>query len=146
MTVRDFSRATITRASRVMVPMYIAFSGYVGACWILQDSSRGGPALGKLGTWWPVSYSGAVLFTLAGAMLLFAVTGNRALVGIAIAADGVAYLGLCAAFTIALLDTTASFSAPAWPLGWAIAHIASLASLTAGEYHDDTGVDRRWQP
>lgn len=146
-------RKHVTRASRIMLPFYVVFDLALGATWMLQDESRTNPSLQSLRNVWPLHGTSAVLFALAGLLVLGLIARKRIVVGIALAAGAVFYLMLAIIFCIPIItsvqaswpffelgDRTASLSAPYWPMMPAIAQVASMVTVAFEERAGTRGV------
>lgn len=133
------TRATVTAASRIMLPVDAILSAWIGAAWALQSDARTAiPSLYALRHVWPISATGAVLVILAVAVTVGLLLHNRAITAMALGASVVAYVFLAVAISWSLAGgQVASWSAPAWPLYVAVAHFASLVSLAQYELTDD---------
>lgn len=150
------TRANVTSASRIMLPVYVLFSGALGLVWLLQDTNRTNRSLTALAAHWPVPATGAVLVVLAVLILGSLLTRLRVAAAVAVAAAGMAYLVLGVIFMgplglgltlgwplLQIRNPAASLSAPFWPWFVAVAHFASVASLVAEESTDPAGINRR---
>lgn len=147
-------RQHVTVASRVMLPVDVAFGGVLGLIWALQDPSRRNQSLAALDRTWPVENTGWVLVAVAGVILAALLGRNRTLAMFGCAAGVVAYFVLTIIFAGPLdldlqlgwppvtVGPSVSLSAPLWPAYLAAAHLASLASLAVDEYTDRTGNHR----
>lgn len=128
------TRATVTRASRVMLPAHVLFSAWLGAGWMLQGSARTAvPALSSLRAVWPIESTGIVLFSLGVLAALALLLHQRVLAGVCLSTGALAYLVLAGFVAWPLLHGVGSFSAPAWPLYVATAHFASMLSVVFDE-------------
>ena len=130
------TRATVTVASRIMLPTYAMFFAGVGLSLILTPGERlvQTPAflyadrLISL-TWWGIGY-----LVLAVVMLWAMAVHSRMAYRYALSAAFVWMASWAAlSFAAALDGGQASFSAWTWPAFVAVACWATLASLAAGE-------------
>jgi hypothetical protein len=136
------SRVTI--ASRVMLPAHAAFSLYVGFTWVFQADIRTQvPALYALRDLWPIDATGGVILAVGALQLIGMSAHHRAVEAITLIIGCLAYLLLGAAIAASVWTQPASYSAPAWPIYVALAHLASALSLVADEWTDAQGINRR---
>lgn len=140
-------RATVTLATRIMLPTYALIDAGIGAIWVLQDRDRTSAAIIALqGLGWPITGSGAVLLVLGFLCVAGMLLQSRATTAIVVGAGAAVWLALAVIYTHSVLgDPRASLSTPLLPLGWAVAHIATLASLAVEELTDDRGNHRVWE-
>src|SRR5690349_9660484 len=110
-------RATVTRASRLMVPTHALFSSALGAIWATQASERTAvPSLYALRHVWPIQATGGVLFCIGLLGFAAMLVHKRTLAATLLMAGSIAYALLTVAVLASLQATDlASFSAPLWP-------------------------------
>lgn len=132
------TRATVTAASRVMLPTYAALSAVFGLVYTFDPGHRlgGVHALAAQrqvmgGTMLPW---GAVFFALAGLMLLAFVKQSRMTFAFALCCCAVTWFLWGVLYAVsAVIDQETSFLAPALPLFVTAACIASTVSLLKDE-------------
>src|SRR5689334_18669953 len=138
------TKQTVTVASRLMLPVDAVLSLWIGAAWFFQDNVRTHvPALYAVRAVWPIEATGALIFTV-GALIVVAMFTRKRVVGATMVLAGCfCYLLLSVAIAVSVWTQPASYSAPAWPLYVALAHLATALSLAADEFTDAVGVNRR---
>lgn len=125
------SRATVTVASRVMLPAYPTLALYIGVVYATDPGARlsGSSAFPFLPT--PVWGAG---FVVAGVALTVALlAGRRTLYLLALAPLLVWLLVWAVALGVNAVTSDGSFSAPAFPAFTAVACWASMLSLNSRE-------------
>lgn len=128
------TRATVTASSRVMLPVYACLSGYLGACYAFGDPRRTASSSldvirevlpGGIATW------GYFLLALTALKLTALALRSRRLMIVALCLGFAAYVAWASGIaTASLTIPDASLTGPAVWLFIAVAHIASLQSLT----------------
>ena len=128
------TRATVTASSRVMLPVYACLSGYLGLCYAFGDPRRtASPSLdvvrevlpGGISTW------GGVLLALTAVEVAALAAKSRRLMIVALCLGFACYVAwACGIAAASLTIPDASLTGPSVWLFIAVAHIASLQSLT----------------
>ena len=129
------TRANVTAASRVMLPVYVITFCWIGGSWAFTDEGRliKTPALEYANAVLPLPFWG-VLLVWTGLLILGAIlSGRRDFCRLALWVGLVVMGVFCALFTFAAAYGQASPSAPAWPFIIAAACFASDRSLLKGE-------------
>lgn len=120
----------VTAASKVAVPAHIILSAWIGAAWVIQDSTRTAvPALYALRSWWPIQVTGFVILAIGLAAAVGLLTGSDTVAAVALSMNGLTFLVLAGFVAASLFQGPASYSAPAWPLYVAGCHLASVVSI-----------------
>lgn len=133
--MRELSRATVTAASRIMLPAYAAFFAAVGASLLFtpQRRLRQTPVFDQADHVLDLDLWGCGYLTVAAALgwalLAHHRSGYRA--ALAVAAVWMSLWALVA--LVAAFQNHATFAAWAWPAFVAAACWASLVSLASGE-------------
>lgn len=134
------TRGNVTYASRIMLPVHIVFSSWLGLAWLAQDSTRTAvPSLYALRGVWPIQNTGIVLVVVGVIALLGVLSHRRVVAAVALGMGALAYLILTGFIAWPLLSGAGSFSSPAWPLYVALAHFASMVSLARDTPNDHRG-------
>lgn len=128
-------RANMTRASRITLPTYVLFFGWVGLNYLITDLDRldKSPTLRFVDDVLDLRTLGMVL-TLASLLMLGALlTKRRDTARYALVLAGICFAILFAAFLAASLRAEASPSAAAWPMLGFVGCVASYRSITSHE-------------
>lgn len=135
---RDLTRATVTAASRIMLPTHAGFSVALGGVWAWQADERTAVhSLYALRDIWPIQATGGLLFALGALGVVSLLLGRRLPAAVLLFAGAVGYAALTVAVAWSLPGSPlASYSAPLWPAYVATAHLASAISLAADEWTD----------
>lgn len=130
------TRATVTRASRIMLPIYPIFSGWLGGNYLFTPRSRlvGTPVLKLADSYAPMPVWGA-LFLAVAVVLTFALVAERRFVyELALVTLAAMLLIWTAVFTVAIFTIPGSSPAgPAWPLLGIAACAATIRTLDTRE-------------
>lgn len=131
----SLSRTTVTAASRIMLPTYVAFFAVVGLAMILTPQHRlhQTPAFAAADRVADLDLWGAGYTAIAAAMLLALVIARRSIYRAALAVAIVWMLAWACVTVTAAFHDLGGFAAWAWPAFVARACWASLVSLTTGE-------------
>lgn len=133
------TRATVTAASRIMLPCYPALAAWIGLAYLFGDPSRTNtPSFQVARDLMPMRGWGCVFLAIAVLLLVGYALRSRDVTVFVLSMATVAYLMWAAFFVWALLTAPdASLVAPAWPLFSALACTASATSIARLE--GDTG-------
>lgn len=124
------TKASVTRASRIMLPVHCLFSTGLGLAWLLQDGARTAvPALSAVRSVWPIWATGAVILCVGLISVAGLLSHKRAIAATSLGMGALTFLILAVLITLPIAHDGASFSAPLWPLYVAFAHVASMVSL-----------------
>lgn len=128
-------RANITRASRIMLPVYVIFFAWVGINYVITPKHRllESPALRYLDDVLDLRSVGLVLCAASVMMLVALLSRSRDLSRYALLLGLLCFVGLFVAFVAAAVVGEASPSAGAWPFLGTAACLASYRSVTARE-------------
>lgn len=126
------TRETVTIASRLMLPVYMVVSGYIGLCYILSPDERlQGASLAVARLLLPMWAWGLLALVLAGGVLVAILSHSRGVAVVALCMGAAAYLVWACFYAISIwVDPAASYVSPIWPLLASAAHVASALSLS----------------
>lgn len=136
--MQQLERSNVTAASRIMLPVHAGMSAVLGLSYTLSPDMRlKGPAMIAAQElthisieWWGILFL-VVAVVQISAMLIG--NGDLEVAALCFGASVFAMWSILYAITI-FTDPNVSYSAFAWPLYVALAHIASTASLMRGEF------------
>lgn len=133
--VSPLTRATVTAASRVMLPTYVATFGIVGVNWLAAPSQRllASPVLRAADAIMPIRGWGALFAACAVLMAVALVRHHRDLYRFALLVCAVAMSTWSLVAAVGTLFEPVSFSAWVWPACVAVACLASNRSLARHE-------------
>lgn len=129
------TRETVTAASRVMLPVYVVFFGWIGGAYFLgnRDTLLQTPALNYADQLLDLRVWGVLSLCVAAAVLAALVGGSRNLLAFALLFGFLCCLVWCGVFVAASILGTASPAVGAWPFLAAAACFASYRSVAREE-------------
>jgi hypothetical protein len=134
---RPLTWDTLTRPSKVMLPVYVLAALWIGYWYALGPDRRlHGPALTVARGMMPMPAWGTVAFFLAVMLVAAFLTTRRQVAVYALCLAGVAYALWAAIYAAGCyVSPEASMLTPMWPLIAGAAHVCTGLSLTRREVH-----------
>jgi hypothetical protein len=129
------NRDTVTRASRIMLPAYVAFFAGIGLNYIATPDTRlrASPALGYAATLMPLPAWGGLFLAAAALMAVALIAQRRTLYRYALLLCGISMTVWTVAMAVAALYSATTPGAWLWPGFVVAACAASYRSLSTGE-------------
>lgn len=130
------SRATVTKASRIMLPAYPIFTGWLGANYLLTPRCRltGTPVLRLADSYAPMPVWGGLFLAVAVLLAAALFTHRRFLYEIGLVGFASLMLVWTGIFTVAIFTIPGSSPAgPAWPLFGITTAAATIRTLDTRE-------------